>query len=703
MKFSKILFFCLLTAFSIGKSAFANGTTQPNVLWVLTDDQRYDAIRAFNQMLHGRDMSALGYVESPNIDRLTKMGTTFINTYCQAQGCAPSRASMHYGRYPFRSGIYEFEYHNNNTDNSYPHLPEQMAKLGYQTVHVGKLGVRLRTINSNGNAVPTDIYEIDIDANILSDLGLSAWGKVATLTEIDGVKLDKTYKNLKFLRDDDGKTYYISEELETNNPRFAGMAQEAYDRFDLLRKHTNTKPETVFSSGILGGVSPRGFGRTRDGFYSSSFIQFLESENRAFRLGGAAFDGVNTSKPLFCHIGYDFPHTPVLPTQEYRERFQQHDYTIPELSDEEWNTMPKQLQRQVKASYSNEFTDAQKLKMIQDYYAFCAYGDSLVGMAVDAFIKYSESKSQSWLIVYVCGDHGWKLNDHGAYSKFTPWDIDSHNPIVVVSSDKNQFPAGKVVRDYSEFVDIAPTILSAAGANLDDSGFAYLDGMDLASVASGTATKRDYVVGESHAVTGPRAYIRTKDFVFSMQTRLDKNRGENMEWARTADYKELDPALYHMPSDPYEVRNLAFEDDAQAVAMAMKNKLVNIVLGDNRAEIMWGGDNYGTNTKAIGTEVHYSNFAPGAHDYKITIPPNSYSPTSLNEQTFSSFSIRPNPVENELEICGLAQGFDYTIYNIKGQQVLNGCSQESRIDTNCIQEGLYFIEINNQIMKFVKS
>ena len=35
-------------------------------------------------------------------------------------GCAPSRASMHYGRYPFRAGVYEFEYHNNNAEHCKP-------------------------------------------------------------------------------------------------------------------------------------------------------------------------------------------------------------------------------------------------------------------------------------------------------------------------------------------------------------------------------------------------------------------------------------------------------------------------------------------------------------------------------------------------------------------------------------------------------
>ena len=36
----------------------------------LTDDQRYDSIRAFNRILHDREHSELGYVESPNVDRL---------------------------------------------------------------------------------------------------------------------------------------------------------------------------------------------------------------------------------------------------------------------------------------------------------------------------------------------------------------------------------------------------------------------------------------------------------------------------------------------------------------------------------------------------------------------------------------------------------------------------------------------------------
>ncbi|WP_139958985.1 sulfatase-like hydrolase/transferase [Flavicella sediminum] len=618
MNFKRTLICSFFLLLVIGKQAFSQkqksaslNNSKPNVLWILTDDQRYDAIRAFNKMLHGREMSELGYVESPQVDRLTKMGTTFINTYCQASGCAPSRASMHYGRYPFRTGIYEFEYHNNFAEHCEPTLPEQMASLGYQTLHIGKLGVRIRT-KVNGKMTSPKIYQTDIDFKQLRRDGLTDWGK-DWFYEMDGKKLESPIKNLEFYVTPNGKFEYISEKLEKENPNaHKGTAKLVMEKYDLLRHYNKKKPKTIYSGGILAGVSPQPAGKTRDGYYTSIFEDFLKNENKRFKAGSRTFDGVDTSKPLFCHIGFDFPHTPVLPPADYRARFQKKQYKIPTLTKTELNSMAKQFKKQVTVSYSDHFTDAEKLAMIQDYYAFCAYGDDLVGQATDDFIAYSEEKKQAWMIVYVCGDHGWKLNEHGSVSKFTPWEVDSHNPIVVVSSDKKAFPAGKVVREYAEFVDIAPTILAAAGAPLQTKKFDYLDGFDMAKIASGAIVGRDYVVGENHAVTGPRAFIRTKDFMFSIQSRPSKKRGENMEWARTASYPDLDPCLYQTSSDPHEINNLAFNKKYEKIAKILKEKLINVVIGDGRVEVNWG-------KKADGTTVYRSNFAPGAHNHKLDL------------------------------------------------------------------------------------
>lgn len=583
---------------------------QPNVLWILTDDHRYDAIRSFNKMLTGNEMSELGYVESPNVDRLTEMGTTYINTYCQAQGCAPSRASMHYGRYPFRSGVYEFEYHNNNAEHCRPTLPEQMADLGYQTLRIGKLGVRIKTIK-NGKVKPAIIYQNNIDFKKLRREGLTGWGK-DWFYELDGKKFEKPIKNLEFFVTPEGEFKYTSLELERQRPEYAGMAEKTVKEYDMLRHYTEKKGKHLDSGMILSGVSSQPAGKTRDGYYSSIFIDYLKNKDSKFTIGSQTIDGIDAEKPQFFYIGFDFPHTPVLPPASYRKRFAKHTYKVPEFDEKELKTMAKQMKKQVSNGYSDHFTDEDKQKMIQDYYAFCAYGDNLIGQSVDAFIEYNEKNNKEWMIVYVNGDHGWKLNDHGSVSKFTPWDIDSHNPIVVVSSDKKKFPASKVVRDYTEFVDIAPTILAAAGAKLQDPKFNYLDGFDMAKVASKEVPARDYVVGESHAVTGPRAFIRTKEYVFSMQTRPNKKRGENMDWARNATYEELDPALYCTTKDPHEINNLAFNKKYKKVAKEMKEKLMNIVLGDGRVEVQWG-------KKADGTKVFHGDFAPGSHDYKLKL------------------------------------------------------------------------------------
>lgn len=65
-------------------------TNRPNILWICTDQQRFDTI------------SGLGNeaIRTPHIDALMKTGVTFTRTYCQSPVCTPSRASFLTGRYP---------------------------------------------------------------------------------------------------------------------------------------------------------------------------------------------------------------------------------------------------------------------------------------------------------------------------------------------------------------------------------------------------------------------------------------------------------------------------------------------------------------------------------------------------------------------------------------------------------------------------
>ena len=62
----------------------------PNILWICTDQQRYDTIRALGN----------SHARTPNLDRFIGEGVSFDNAFCQSPVCAPSRASFLTGRYP---------------------------------------------------------------------------------------------------------------------------------------------------------------------------------------------------------------------------------------------------------------------------------------------------------------------------------------------------------------------------------------------------------------------------------------------------------------------------------------------------------------------------------------------------------------------------------------------------------------------------
>ena len=56
---------------------------RPHIIFIITDQQRYDTI------------SALGYdyMETPHLDRLVREGVSFSNCHITATSCAPARAS----------------------------------------------------------------------------------------------------------------------------------------------------------------------------------------------------------------------------------------------------------------------------------------------------------------------------------------------------------------------------------------------------------------------------------------------------------------------------------------------------------------------------------------------------------------------------------------------------------------------------------
>ena len=98
---------------------------RPNVLFILLDDLRWDAL----------GYAGHPHVRTPNIDRIASEGVNFRNAFSTTSLCSPSRASLLTGVYAHKHGVT-----NNFTElpaaqNTFPKVLHQ---AGYATAYVGK-------------------------------------------------------------------------------------------------------------------------------------------------------------------------------------------------------------------------------------------------------------------------------------------------------------------------------------------------------------------------------------------------------------------------------------------------------------------------------------------------------------------------------------------------------------------------------------
>lgn len=100
---------------------------RPNIVFILSDDHRYD--------LMGFHPEAPEWLETPALDRLAKEGAHLSNAFVTTSLCSPSRASILTGQYM---------HHHRVVDNQRPvpkgtvFFPQHLQRAGYETAFVGK-------------------------------------------------------------------------------------------------------------------------------------------------------------------------------------------------------------------------------------------------------------------------------------------------------------------------------------------------------------------------------------------------------------------------------------------------------------------------------------------------------------------------------------------------------------------------------------
>jgi len=114
----------------IALPAGAASPAKPNLIFLLADDLRLDALGCYGNTL----------VQTPHLDRLAAQGVRFTNHFVTTSICNVSRASLLCGQYARRHGITDFAtpFSAAQWRDTYPAI---LQEAGWRTGFIGKFGV----------------------------------------------------------------------------------------------------------------------------------------------------------------------------------------------------------------------------------------------------------------------------------------------------------------------------------------------------------------------------------------------------------------------------------------------------------------------------------------------------------------------------------------------------------------------------------
>lgn len=152
---------------------------RPNILLILTDQQRHDTIAALGNPI----------IKTPAQDRICRSGVAFTSAYSPSPVCVPARCSMHYGQYPMHTGCYDNGW---QMPTDRPSFMQVLTEAGYRTHGIGKChfvpdkyalrGFQTREVQEEVPARDSDDYTHFLEEN--------GWGE---LPEPHGVRGEMYY------------------------------------------------------------------------------------------------------------------------------------------------------------------------------------------------------------------------------------------------------------------------------------------------------------------------------------------------------------------------------------------------------------------------------------------------------------------------------------------------------------------------------
>ena len=411
-----------------------------NLLFIMTDQQRYDALSlAGNQVL-----------ETPNLDRLGKEGAYFKNAYTPCAVCAPARSSILTGYTVENTGVRTNDrayYYDEEAVMTMPTFDEILTENGYHCEYYGKW---------HSQTSHTDIYK---NPKQMSKSGKSIFG----------------HGGQNFVYQDYINEAYPARELQPD---------EMLDKF--TKRPYLPDPMDKFYGKNHEAIEEERKKMSQPNFYGALQVP-AEHSFTAFQ-AKEAIEAIERLKDSTFSItlSFHFPHAPMIPPEPYYSMYPAEEMLPPaSISDDMQNSPYRNANGRLGLP---EYSDPEKIKyMISDYYGLVRELDDWIGKIL---AKLDELGLTENTLVIFTSDHGEMLGAHGLREKNVFYEESSHIPLLI------RFP-GEIEKEtiserYVSLVDLFPTILDYLKIEEYPS-----DGKSLRGLMEGTDLKYgEYVVTE---------------------------------------------------------------------------------------------------------------------------------------------------------------------------------------------------------------
>ena len=182
-------------------------------------------------------------------------------------------------------------------------------------------------------------------------------------------------------------------------------------------------------------------------------------------------DAKSGDKPFFLAVGFHKPHLPFVFPESMLQYYPPGDIRLPpdphcpkDMPEVAWYT-PLGLVRYKDVGSLNftgkineQLPEWKVRELRRAYYSALSWTDSLVGRVIQELENLDLAKDT---IISFWGDHGWQLGEHAEWCKQTNFELATHAPMMIHVpglTDK-----GIITEQLTEFVDLFPTLVEAAG------------------------------------------------------------------------------------------------------------------------------------------------------------------------------------------------------------------------------------------------